>query len=262
MKRGTVRHPKLRALARQLGLEPFAALGLLDALLDWTFDYAPAGDVGRHSDAAIAEGIGWPAGSQELVRCLVDTGWLDRCCETHRLVIHDLNDHAPDSWRKYLKRKRIAFVSGQCPDIVRHPSDIVRQKSCPSRLVTPDTPEVSSPDVLPGIIESSEARPNSWSPETGDRLFGSFYETYPKKRHRPAALRAWKKAQGDRHAAEILRGVERWRQSAQWQAGWIEDPATFLNQRQWEDVPPAEPIGGVTGRTAGNLEAIKKGLRL
>jgi hypothetical protein len=70
--------------------------------------------------------------------------------------------------------------------------------------------------------------------------FIDFWLAYPKKRHRPAAERAWTKGHGDPTADAILAGVERWKRSAQWADGRIEDPATFLNQRQWEDpVPPA-----------------------
>jgi hypothetical protein len=33
-------------------------------------------------------------------------------------------------------------------------------------------------------------------------------------------------------------GVERWKRSEAWHRGFVEDPATFLRQRQWEDASP------------------------
>jgi hypothetical protein len=56
VKRGTLAHPKMRDLARLLSCEPWMALGLLNALLEWAYAYAPQGDVGRYTDAEIADG--------------------------------------------------------------------------------------------------------------------------------------------------------------------------------------------------------------
>jgi hypothetical protein len=83
MKRGTVRHPKLLELALTVRCEPYQALGLLESLLDWTYYYAPSGDVGRYSDAAIAIGVGWRKEPGVLIEALLATRWLDRCA-THR----------------------------------------------------------------------------------------------------------------------------------------------------------------------------------
>jgi len=93
--------------------------------------------------------------------------------------------------------------------------------------------------------------------------FDRFWAAYPKKRHKPDALRAWKAIDGARHLEPLLAGVEAWRACNAWARGFVEDPATFLRQRQWEDVPAGVPGNfGVTARTAGNMEAIKKGLGL
>jgi hypothetical protein len=92
--------------------------------------------------------------------------------------------------------------------------------------------------------------------------FEVFYAAYPRKRHKPAAQKAWKRIEGDRYLDAILAGVKAWRGSTQWEADKIEDPATFLTQRQWEDQPPTRPVAGVSSRTAGNLASIKKGLGL
>jgi hypothetical protein len=52
------------------------------------------------------------------------------------------------------------------------------------------------------------------------------------------------------------------------QPRWLEEqgryphPATYLNQRRWEDEQPGPQAAGVTARTAGNLTNIARGLGL
>jgi len=86
------------------------------------------------------------------------------------------------------------------------------------------------------------------SPRPTELGFVRFWATYPKKRHKPAAARAWKAVDGARHLEAIVAGVECWKASEQWAGGRIEDPSTFLRQRQWEDAVPTAPAStGVEG---------------
>jgi len=156
MKRGTVDHPKTIALAQRLGIEQWAAVGILETLWHWTARYARRGDVGRYSDGQIAQGIHWQEQAPGvLIAALVETGWLDTCGD-HRLVIHDLADHADDAWRKSLQRSGLTFIS-QCPDCVRTASG--RQGDYPVPVPEPvPVPVFSSPDVLPGVFVTPLAR--------------------------------------------------------------------------------------------------------
>lgn len=55
---------------------------------------------------------------------------------------------------------------------------------------------------------------------------------------------------------EILHGIARWCGSRKWQEGFIPNPATWLNQRRWEDDPPGpSPLGQ---KTAGNVDALRR----
>jgi hypothetical protein len=67
--------------------------------------------------------------------------------------------------------------------------------------------------------------------------FTRFYDAYPKKRHRPDALKAWRQVHGDDQVEAILAGIKSWNDSQQWHDQRIEDPATFLRQEQWKDAP-------------------------
>lgn len=71
--------------------------------------------------------------------------------------------------------------------------------------------------------------------------FAQFWLSYPKKRHKPDAERAWTRIRGDAALEAIVAGVGRWKASDAWRRGYVEDPATFLRQRQWEDDPATPP---------------------
>jgi hypothetical protein len=69
--------------------------------------------------------------------------------------------------------------------------------------------------------------------------FDSFYSTYPKKVGKPAAVKAWKTAKvKPAELVTILADIATRSQSTDWQKDggqFIPNPATYLNQRRWED---------------------------
>ncbi len=69
--------------------------------------------------------------------------------------------------------------------------------------------------------------------------FNEFWQAYPKKTAKQAALKAWKKLKPDSELLKvILNALEQQKQSAQWQkedGQFIPYPATWLNGRRWED---------------------------
>ncbi len=69
-------------------------------------------------------------------------------------------------------------------------------------------------------------------------FFGEFWKAYPVKVGKPAAQGAWKKVKLP-EVQTIMAGLDRWKSSEQWKnRQFIPYPATFLNQRRWEDEPP------------------------
>jgi len=93
VKRGTPQHPKTLALASFLEISRCHAIGVLEGLWHFAAAYARRGDVGRHSDGAIAAGIWWDGDAEQLVHALIAAHWLDEC-ECHRLRVHDWPEHA------------------------------------------------------------------------------------------------------------------------------------------------------------------------
>lgn len=75
--------------------------------------------------------------------------------------------------------------------------------------------------------------------ESYDSLFDSFYQAYPKKVGKPAALKAFAKCKPDESLLQtMLDAIERQSQSEQWQTNngqYIPNPATWLNQERWDD---------------------------
>jgi len=69
------------------------------------------------------------------------------------------------------------------------------------------------------------------------RAFLAFWDAYPKKVGKGAALKAWRKGKPDLEAIRVALAWQR--DSAQWQAWrYIPYPATYLNQERWKDEPP------------------------
>ena len=79
-------HPKTSKLARRVGSVP-CAVGLLHCLWWWTLDYAPDGDLSRFTDEDIAVACAWDDAPEDIVRHLVECGFLDR--SDAELTVHD-----------------------------------------------------------------------------------------------------------------------------------------------------------------------------
>ncbi len=100
------------------------------------------------------------------------------------------------------------------------------------------------------ITNSQEPTTNSQQPNTNSQTspqaystsaFEQFWQAYPLKNAKPAALRAFNAAQLDAPMlADVLRDIARRKEEPEWQkAGgqFIPNPANYLAQRRWQDVP-------------------------
>lgn len=70
-----------------------------------------------------------------------------------------------------------------------------------------------------------------------DSLFNLFWEAYPKKTGKKAALKSWKRNKLDEKAEIIIADVNQ-RKSQNWQGKekqYIPDPSTYLNGERWAD---------------------------
>ena len=96
--------------------------------------------------------------------------------------------------------------------------------------------------------------------------FDRFWNAYPRKVGKPAALRAWRNllriVSNPKTPHDLMAGLERWKATEQWQKDggqFIPYPATFLNQRRWEDEPLSEAEKDSMRKTAtiADLERIE-----
>jgi hypothetical protein len=83
--------------------------------------------------------------------------------------------------------------------------------------------------------------------ESYDSLFERFYESYPKKVGKPAALKSFQKCRPSETLLQtMLDALEYQKQSSQWQKDdgqYIPNPSTWLNQERWNDtIEESAPI--------------------
>ena len=71
MKKAAFDHPKVKRLAKSLGVPLYGSRGICEGLWHFAAKHAPQGDVGRWSDSEIAEAIDWDGEPKALVDGLV-----------------------------------------------------------------------------------------------------------------------------------------------------------------------------------------------
>lgn len=110
-KRGTLGHPKCKRLGRALGMEAWAALGLLEAFWHWVGRYRPTGQLSAEDMLDAADEVGF-RDAERLAELLVTTGWLDQL-DDDSYYVHDWHDHADDTVKKTLAKRKEQFANGQ-----------------------------------------------------------------------------------------------------------------------------------------------------
>ena len=116
--RGTLTHWKTRVLAQHLGMMQCQALGIVEALWHATAERAPAGNIGRLSNKAIALEMYYDGDPDELVAALIASVHLDQS-EEHRLIVHDWATYADDATDNKLARLGSRYATGEMPRMKR-----------------------------------------------------------------------------------------------------------------------------------------------
>lgn len=142
------------------------------------------------------------------------------------------------------------FAKHQNPHVNEKPSSIpAPEQHRAGNEGAPERHRANRADSLLLIPDSLSTNPKP-SPADVDSQLGGFTEfwlSYPCKKAKAEALKAWKKLKPDDQAIEgILAGLERDKRSDQWLRDggqFIPHPATWLNGRRWEDEAPV-PVNG------------------
>lgn len=116
MKRGTPDHPKMLDFSSSMNIPIWGAVGLLEMLWHWTARYAPEGNIGKHSNAAISRGIGWTEDPDKLISGLVAARWIDEI-DGVGLYVHDWDQHCEDAVHQFLARNVKYFANGVRPKL-------------------------------------------------------------------------------------------------------------------------------------------------
>lgn len=66
--------------------------------------------------------------------------------------------------------------------------------------------------------------------------FEQFWAAWPRKVKKPYAKSCFMRAMKKTTIAVLLADIEKRKQSRQWRDGFIENPSTYLNNEQWNDV--------------------------
>ena len=260
LKRGTPNHPKVFDLCEELKIKRPTAIGYLELLWHFTATYAPDGDLGRFSHRRIEAAVDWTGASGRLVLALIKVGWLDQLGSIspsgtpqlgrNSLLVHDWQEHADQSVRKRLARSGKQFVedtpkvTGQYPVSDRtHQSSMADSVQPHARAVPEPEPE-PEPDTS---IQSQKPEPeqttavavNSWK-AAQEAYFETFWEVVWARIGRGAAHTAFLKAATTPARAQGIIGAARaqgplLRLHASSNGHSVLHPATWLNQRRWED---------------------------
>lgn len=254
---GLFAHRKVRKIRRDRPDSPrdIAPMGLWVIGGSWCSSHSPEGFI----PLEVLED--YDDNAQELAQRLVDAGmWVkgEVAGETG-YYFHDWDDFRPDSAKSSDSGKRGNHVRWhQQRGVVDPECDLCqgtgaadyRPDSPPDRL--PDSP----PDRLPGPSRPDPSRPDRTRDKLAAASFKDFWKTYPRKEGKGAAEKAWTKAVKSTDPTEIITALKEQLPNLAMRRRTDGDfrpyPATWLNQKRWEDETPEPAVAvGESGNGYG-----------
>lgn len=241
-------HRKTLILADTLDISPTHAVGLMVTLWLWSLDNAPDGLLDDIPPRTLARILQWDGDGDELMKAMRSAGFLDEN------EIHDWQEYAgrlldQRAAAKERMRKHRAASSQQNKQ-KEHDADSLCE---PRANVTRTEPERCAPvhgrvhyttqqetkeekSTVPSVSSSDD---DTEAPADQEEMFLRFWEIYPKKAGKKAALASWKRLRPDASLfAQIIETVSKAKKSEQWQregGRYVPNPATWINQGRWDD---------------------------
>ena len=220
---GIERHPKTMKLSISMGWDIDQTIGKLHRLWWWCIDFAPDGNVSRHSADMVALAVGLSIDQGEkFISSLLESGFLDRISvkkQKNVYLIHDWLEYAG----RYLRDTKYKRNPEKVHEIIRLHSSVVSRQSA---------------DNQPKVSRKSAVPTNQPNQPTSD-AFEKFWMAYPRKVSKATALKAWIKINPENGIIEKINlALDAHKKSEQWKKDggqFIPHPATWLNQRRWED---------------------------
>ena len=147
-----------------------------------------------------------------------------------------------------ISRRKIADTINQLKehnliDVVRQgrglPAKIYVKKLKPNAYASRNNFIESNNEQEDEIKEEKQVKEKSKTENKQQEYFSIFWASYPKKVGKGAAEKSWKKIKPTKDLLEkMLNAIETAKQSMQWNKDngqYIPNPATWLNQKRWED---------------------------
>ena len=122
----------------------------------------------------------------------------------------------------------------------------VSTRPSPRKLQDPPLEKLNTPPLGNDKDNNTDINNTFNNNKYRDESFNRFYATYPKRRAKGQALKAWNKLWKENKLPEInelLSIVEKWKKTEEWKKSdikFIKYPATWLNGYGWEDELPEE----------------------
>ena len=234
--------PAVFRAAAKLGLDDSDLfLGKLVRLSSWVARYALDGDLRSFDAAEIARAAAWPSDPQVFLNALHDSGLISE--QDDRLELRDWWEmqgkhrefQKRDAQRKAIKRAAKKKSEG-CPGDVQQSSN-GRTEDVSANVRTDDSDDTHDTNgpTLPLKM-------------AGDPDFGIFWGTYPKRKSKADARKAWKQTAKSRPPLPfIVAKLEELMRSPEWRKDggqYIPYPATWLRRGGWDDevTPPNSNI--------------------
>lgn len=273
-------HPKVRRLARALGIEPVTATGHVVTLWCWALRYAADGDLAAFTADDLEDGAGWGGERGAFARALEEVGFVDR--DDQGAELH--------GWRE--RQERVVAVRAATRERVRRHRGRVDEAEGEPEGVTeaetvPEPDDSEAPSVTPapspvtcnavtrysvtetllrnGTLRNKdleisqragarEAGPGS-EPEEPDGPDLEAYRSAVLELHPRPGLpvelerELWQARGSLPPLAEFRSALEAWAACEQWREGFAEAAPRWLRGRGWKGRPPgprrAAPRGDV-----------------
>lgn len=163
-------------------------------------------------------------------------------------TIHDFHDYNPSAaaWRERYEKKAAAGSRGGHAAAAKRAASAVAGATSVLPSKEPDATTARVANVKPESDTDTERDPKSKIKTQDPALFARFWRAYPRKTGKGEAEKAFGRLKPDEPLLQRMVSALTWQVN---QPGWTKDggkfvpyPATWLNQKRWEDEPFEPPI--------------------
>lgn len=209
--------PEILFMSAKTGLHTDTIIGKCFRVWRWFDQHTSEGHARGVTNVTLLSLIGHSDDSEKFLSCMVDVGWLVETEDGISLPNFDYhNGETAKSRALATKRKQ-------------------KQRSKSHDDVT----EESRPDRDKTVTREEKRREEVKQPKSSPDGFDEFWSAYPRKSAKGSAEKAWSKIRPNADLLKtIIAAVESAKLSPQWQKDdgqFIPHPATWLNQKRWED---------------------------